>query len=728
MALSHTMSREEKSRVGNPAGAMIEFDFIVNDMHCAGCMRKIERALGIAKGVTKARCNLSTKRVHVEGDNHSLTNSYLLSLLSEIGFEATTFDAKLLATSDDVQAKKLLRAMAVAGFAAANIMLLSVSVWSGLASDMDAETLSFFHWISALIAIPAVAYAGQPFFGSALKSLRAKSLNMDVPVSLAVLLATAMSLFETVTDGEEVYFDASVSLLFFLLIGRFLDVRMRNRACSAAQNLLSLRANHADLIRQDGSLISTRVADLSPRDLVSVASGGSIPADGFVKEGAGNIDMSLVTGESLPHHLSEGSEVFAGTVNLGQRLVVEVTKEEDESLLSEIVRLMEAAEQGRAGYVRLADRIARFYAPAVHILALATFLGWLLFGASIHTSLMAAIAVLIVTCPCALGLAVPVVQVVASGQLLRNGVLVKSADGLERLADVDEIVFDKTGTITSGDLTLCESHTLTSEEQSLAASMAAQSLHPLSKAITRSFVPRKGMTISEIEEVPGLGLRGTWRGKEVRLGSAAWIGEEREAEVTQNPGLWLHRENRAPKYVAFQDELKVGAAKVIAELGKTFRTHLLSGDTKGAVSKLLEQISFDEARSDNRPGDKIAYLDHLASIGKKTLMVGDGLNDAPALRAAHVSMSPAEAADISQTAADFVFQGKTLRPIVAAIKTAKLSRKLILQNFGLALVYNAIAIPLAIAGLVNPLIAAIAMSSSSLIVTANAMRLTMAKD
>lgn len=703
-----------------------QIDLIVQDMHCAGCMRKIETGLIGLQGVTKARSNLSTKRVHVEWQMGTLTSAEIIDRLSEVGFEAVPFDPRLLATSNDAHSKMLLRAMGVAGFAAANIMLFSVSVWSGLASDMDPSTRDLFHWISALIAVPAVAYAGRPFFRSALSALKARGLNMDVPISLAVLLATGMSLVETVRGAEHVYFDASVTLLFFLLIGRYLDISMRARACSTAQNLLSLRAVAAQVIDADGSTKLVSIEALQPGMKVLVAAGCNIPVDGRVTQGTSDVDTSLVSGESLPTPVLLGSEVYAGTTNVTAPLTIEITKTDDETLLAEIVRLMEAAEQGRAGYVRLADRIARIYAPAVHILALGTFIGWLLIGATWAESLMAAIAVLIITCPCALGLAVPVVQVVASGRLLRGGILVKSADALEKLADIDSVVFDKTGTLTKAKLVLTNASDHDLDTLCLAASLAASSQHPLAVALT-AVAPLGNATLFDaVEEVPGQGLQGTLGHDTVRLGNWTWVGLATAPEANPaGPELWLRQDDEPPMKFQFEDEVRSDAGALSQHLANAgFATSLISGDRKEVVRAVAEDLGFSDWHGDQRPADKIRFLENLKAEGRTTLMVGDGLNDAPALKAAHVSMSPSSAAHISQVAADFVFQGDHLAPIAETIEVARRARALILQNFAMAFVYNAIAIPLAIAGVVTPLFAAVAMSSSSIVVTLNAMRLT----
>lgn len=706
------------------SGETTELCLIVADMHCAGCMRKIENGLTAVPGITYARTNLSTKRVVVRWAGHAFSSDDIVAKLEAIGFGAVPFSPGLASSADEAARKRLLRAMAVAGFAAANIMLLSVSIWSGGSGDMEPATRELFHWISALIALPTLAYSGQPFFASAWRALKARSLNMDVPISLAVLLATAMSLYETVRGGDEVYFDASITLLFFLLIGRYLDLAMRAKACSAAQNLLGLRASAAMQILDDGSRVQIPVEALRPGMRVAVAAGTRLPVDGVVAKGASDIDMSLVTGESLPVTASLKSEVFAGTLNLTGPLEIDVTKAEDETLLAEIVRLMEAAEQGRAGFVQLADKVARIYAPAVHILAAAAFALWMVLGAGWHDALMIAIAVLIVTCPCALGLAVPVVQVVASGRLMRLGVLLKSADALERLADVTHVVFDKTGTLTLGEPELIEGGEGATRFLSAGASLARDSRHPLAKALVRRATGLDLNEATDVIEVAGSGMDGLVGGKAVRLGRAEYVGAD-ASQVAAGTELWVSIEGEGAHCFTFEDEVRPDAALVAEKLaGKGLGLTLLSGDVAPEVARIAQMLNITDARAGQRPADKIKVLEDLAAAGQNTLMVGDGLNDAPALRTAQVSMSPSSAADVSQIAADFVFQGKSLAPVLEAVDVARASRRLVLQNFGLAALYNSIAIPLAFAGVVTPLIAAIAMSSSSILVTLNALRLS----
>jgi Cu2+-exporting ATPase len=444
----------------------------VENMHCGGCLRSVEHAaLGIA-GVASARANLSAKRLSVAYDPACTGELALIEALACAGFPAAPMQS-VRPGAERARQKYLLRCMAVAGFAAMNIMLLSVSVWAGRAEDMEPSQQILFWWISALIALPTVAYAGQPFFASALIALRARRLNMDVPISLAILLATAMSLYQTIRGNDQVYFDAAVSLLFLLLIGRFLDESLRVHARGQAQNLMSLQSGIATVITEDGRTRPVPAHALKPGDRLLVATGERVTADGIVSSGEGEVDQSLITGETMPAKVKVGDTIYAGTLNLMQPLTIEVTAADETTLLAEIGRLMLAAEQGKARYRRLADRAAQIYAPAVHGLGLATFLGWMLLGASWQIGLTYAIAVLIVTCPCALALAVPAVQVAATSRLFRQRVVVKSADGLERVAEADLVVFDKTGTLTRGKPELLDAESI-SEAALLAAASLAQ--------------------------------------------------------------------------------------------------------------------------------------------------------------------------------------------------------------------------------------------------------------
>ncbi|WP_179954337.1 heavy metal translocating P-type ATPase [Denitrobaculum tricleocarpae] len=713
-------------------GDLYDLSLGVSNLHCPSCINQIEKGLAELPGIEQARVNLSTRRLFVRWREDTTGLAEIVSKVDGMGYRLAPLDSGSQEESGNREERELLRAVALSGFAAANVMLLSVSVWSGLVSDMGPATRVMMHWISALIALPTVVIAGRPFFRSAVGALRSGHLNMDVPISLGVTLAAGMSLAETMRGGEHVYFDAAVTLLFFLLIGRYLDLRIRGKARSAAENLMAMRASSATVIDPDGSQRRVAAAQVEPGMLVAVAAGERIPVDGTVEQGQSDVDTALVTGESVPRTVTAGTEVFAGTLNLNGALRVRVTSTEDSTLLAEIVNLMEAAEQGRARYQRLADRVARAYSPVVHILAAGTFLGWLWIGAlDWQLSLMIAVAVLIITCPCALGLAVPAVQVAAVDRLLRKGILVKAADGLERLAQADVVVFDKTGTLTLGQPELIKGLEVSPQRLQLAAGMAAASKHPLARALYRAAkaqgpVPTLPQTVSE---TPGMGLSVQMNGSELRLGNRVWCGIGEGAQDASDGSdldmeLWLASEGEPPVAFRFRDELRPDARQSIEALKERgLAVELLSGDRPGPVRQVAETLGIETWHAECRPDAKIARLKALSAQGKRVLMVGDGLNDAPALAEAFVSISPADASAVSQTAADLIFQGDSLDALVETHSVAGSARRLVLQNFALAFSYNAIAVPFAVAGYVTPLVAAVAMSASSIVVTVNSLRL-----
>ena len=709
--------RDVAAPAGAPPGRTI--NLVVENMHCGGCLRKVETALLEAPGVTAARANLSTGRVGVlVGGHASAATEPLIEALRTAGYVAHE-----LAPDDPASTQgdgDLMRRLAVAGFASANIMLLSVAVWAGRGGDMEASLQAMFHWLSALISVPAVAYAGMPFFTSAASALKLRRINMDVPISLGVLLATGMSLYQTTQGSEQVYFDAAVTLLFFLLIGRVLDQRMRRQATSAAENLLGLVSPATSVVADDGRVerIPTRL--VTPGMALMIAAGERVPVDARLARGAADIDESLITGETRPRRAMVGDQLYCGTINLSGPIEAVATACEENTLLAEITRLMQTAEQARGRYVRLADRAARLYAPAVHVLSLTTFLAWIYGGYGWEKALTAAIAVLIITCPCALALAVPAVQVAAIGRLFKRGIVVKAPDGLERLSEVDTIVFDKTGTLTLGEPQLEPSEASTAALVK-ATSLAAVSRHPYSKAIVRACSER-GLAVaplSTVEEIAGSGLRAVIEEREVKLGSAIFC---RVDDANSQPALWLRDGEVPPVAFRFTDPLRLDAAETIARLRRGgYDVQLLSGDRSAIVAAAAFACGISDWTAEVKPSEKAYRIEALKADGRKVLMVGDGLNDAPALAAGHASIAPSTATDISQTASDVIFQGVKLAPLVETLAVAKAARRAALGNFAIAIGYNVLFVPLAMAGVVTPLIAAIAMSVSSITVTANAV-------
>jgi len=699
-----------------------EIALIIEGYQCAACGWLIEQVLARDPRVRWARVNMSTQRLKVIWQGPVDLAGDILSPILKLGYRLFPYDSDVLEAQRAEHDRDLLKAMAVAGFAAANVMLLSVSVWAG-GSDMGPATRDLLHWLSALIALPAVVYAGRPFFRAGLRALTAGRVNMDVPISLAVVLTSGMSLYQTISGAEHVYFDSAIGLLFFLLIGRYLDSRVRSRARSSAAQLLALTAKTVTVIEATGSRREVACEAVEIGMTVAVAAGERIGIDGVIIAGRSEIDQSLLSGESLPVAVQPGSRVSAGTLNIAQPLEIEVTAVGEATALAQIVTLMEQAEQGRARYVDLAERVARLYAPLVHGLGAVTFAGWLIAGADWQVALLNAVAVLIITCPCALALAVPAVQVVAASRLMRRGVLLKSPTALERFAEVDTIIFDKTGTLTEGRPQI--TNMPRDDALSLAAGLAAMSKHPLARAIVRAAMARDLpiTQVDHIQELPGKGLVATQGDIEIRLGSRSHC-DVRGAGQADGPELWLRSGNGDPIRFSFEDKLRPDAEAVIAALkSRGYDVRVLSGDLPETVERVARQLGIGHYQGNVDPAEKHSNLQDFTRLGHRVLMVGDGLNDAPALAAAFVSLSPSSAADISQTASDAVFQGGALAPVAEILLTARRARTVVRQNLVLAFAYNATTIPFAIAGLVTPLFAAVAMSASSIIVIANALRL-----
>jgi Cu2+-exporting ATPase len=686
-------------------------------IHCSACIANVERALNAHPGVEDARVNLTLKRAMIKAAPE-MRAADLIPVLEHAGYEAHELDAGALsAISADKAGRDLLMRLAVAGFASMNVMLLSVSVWSG-ATD---ATRDMFHWISAAIALPAIAFSAQPFFANAWSALRVRRLNMDVPIVLAILLALVTSLWETALSGEHAYFDAALTLTFFLLAGRYLDYRTRAAARSAAEELTALEVPRA-LRLIDGSEEEVAVSALAVGDLILVRPGGRMPVDGQIVSGQSELDRSLLTGETLPVFAEAGQIVSAGEVNLTGPLTIRATAVGEDTSLHRMADLVAIAESGRSRYTSLADKAAKLYAPGVHILSALSFVGWYIYSGDLRTALNIAAAVLIITCPCALGLAVPAVTTAASGRLFRKGMLIKHATALERLAEVDTVVFDKTGTLTSGAPEVINLGDHTTADLEIALALAEASAHPLSVALAKAAREAgiKPAMLRDITEVPGYGTEAQYRNQRVRLGRAAWVGAEQGVETC----AWLSVGSKAPVAFQFTDALRPGAAEAVSGFAKTGKqVILISGDSTGAVKALAEKLGIENWIAEALPQDKAQRIQELSENGHKVLMVGDGLNDTAALAAAHVSISPASALDAARVASDIVLLGTDLSPIADACDTAVKATKRIRENFRIATVYNVIAVPLAVIGLATPLIAALAMSTSSITVSLNALRL-----
>lgn len=722
MALTYDLSGADLSAFLKPredGGRTLEL--LVKGARCAGCLAKIEREAGALPGVAQARMNLTTGKLVVTFSGATGDPAAVIRTLENAGYPATPFDPGQARAAHDREGRRLALALAVAGFGVGNVMMFSVPVWAGLfGQELGPATRTLMQWLSGMIAAPCALYAGMPFFESAWRSVRRGRANMDVPISIGVILTLAISFVETILGGRDAYFDAAVSLLFLLLIGRWLDHQLRAKARSAAADLLAMQAPAAVVVGADGAERHTPLAEIHVGDILVVRPGERIPVDGVVESGRSAFDNALLTGETAPVDVAPGAACQAGAVNLTGALRIRATARSDDSALAAIARLVEAGAQSKSRYVRLADRAAALYVPVVHTLAAATFAGGWILGLGPREALLRAVTVLIITCPCALGLAVPAVQITASGRLFRKGVLVKSGAALERLAEVDQVVFDKTGVLTEGRPRLIDAPAAVVAR---AAPLARASAHPLARALATEAGP--GPSAEGVVEFVGQGIEGLIDGRRARLGRAAFVGVGcADASETE---LWFGFDDDIKVRLRFSDHLRADAAQAVEALRRRgLAVRILSGDVAGPVERAAREAGIEDWRAGLSPAEKAEEIEAASAAGHKVLMVGDGLNDTAALANAHAAMAPGAALDASQNAADLIFSGESLMAVVDAIDVARAARRRAMENFGFAAAYNAVAAPAAVLGLVNPLIAALAMSGSSIAVTLNALRMNLA--
>jgi Cu2+-exporting ATPase len=727
VAHSSPLRREQTLDASAALSGFVEEDaglktlrLLVQGVHCANCIRKIENGLAADPNVTQARINLSLRKLTVSWTGGYEYAGRIAEAVDALGYDVAPFEPGQLTKADNAAGRELLRSLAIAAFASSNVMMLSWAVWAGQSQDMPLGTQELFQWLSAIVAIPAIAFAGKPFFRSAFQAIRAGRTNVDVPIVAGLTLTTAISFVELLHHGSDVYFDSAAMLLFVLLIGRYLDSRVRARARNAIEELLMMKAQTACVRHQDGRIEVMQAASVMPGMTLIVRAGERVPADGEVTEGHSELDVAIVTGESLPVSVGPGHTVLAGSLNGGGLLYIRASRAVDTSHLAEILRLVEQAEFRRGPSARLADRVARIWTPAVHGIALLTLLGWwVVGGVSVPTALLYAVSVLIIACPCAIGLAVPAVQVVTIGALLKHGILLRSGDALERLANIDRVAFDKTGTLSHGHLQVVG---YPDDESAIktAIALAVTSNHPLARAIVDRFGPAEPAV--GVKEIPGRGIEAPGEGGPVRLGNAGFCGVDGDP-LSDTPEVWLSRPGQRPVRFTFADTQRPEAASVVTY----FRRHgfapvLLSGDKAALTRRFAASVGISDVHADILPAGKADKLNAWRREGRCVLMIGDGLNDAPALANAYVSASFGHGAAISQGTADIILPSEKLDAIILTHRTAKRASGIIRQNLGLAAIYNAGLIPVAVLGYATPLLAALAMSASSLAVTLNALR------
>ncbi|KAA2213995.1 heavy metal translocating P-type ATPase [Teichococcus oryzae] len=693
------------------SGGRHRLELMVAGLTCGACVWLVEQALAAEPDVRSARAALSTRRLTITWDGPATRADALAALVARLGFRVVPFSPACLRAAEDAEGRELARALGIAAFGAMNVMLVSVAVWVGV--DMGEGTRAALHWLAALIGLPTVLVAGRPLYRRAWEGLRAGRINMDFAVSLGVLATTAMSLSETLRNGEYTWFDGATALLALLLAGRLLDRGARRRARQAAAELLALQQGMVTRLTPGGREM-VAVEAVRPGDRILVAAGERLRLDGWLEEASASLDASAVTGESLPRAFQSGDALPAGAVNMGAPLTLRVTHAVPDGSLAGLTRALEGAEQARGRFRSIADKAAAFYVPVVHAVAALTFLGWWLgVGVSWQAALVPAVAALIITCPCGLAIAVPAVQVVAAGALFRRGVLVATPNALERLSGVDHVVLDKTGTVTEGRPALLPGD-WTEADLDEAACLAAASRHPLCRALAAA---RPGAAPArDVVEFPGRGLAcGA-----ARLGSATFLGLP--ADGTGLTLWWRAAPDQPAVAFRFADRLRPDAAVAVASLRQLGLTvELLSGDAHPAVAAVAAQLGIDEWRAGVTPEGKAARLAALRQAGRRPLMVGDGINDMAALAMAAASAVPEDATDSAACAADLVLRGGP-GALPEAVRIARRAQRAARQNIAFSLSYNVVAVPTAILGFCTPLIAALVMASSSLIVIGNALR------
>ncbi len=715
----------------NEADANIkQASLILEGIVCAACVWLNERHVNSLPGVLEFRVNYASHRASVRWDDSHIHLSDILRAIASIGYIAHPFDPGRQEELYKKERNQALRRLAVAGLGAMQVMMLAVAMYAGDYHGMESNLEAFFRWISLVIATPVILYSARPFFSGAWRDLKRSQLGMDVPVALAIGLAYGASLWATVTHSGEVYFDSVTMFTFFLLSGRFLEMGARQRAGQAAEELVKLLPAMATRTGPAGDEV-VPVMELQPGDRVRIKPGESIPADGRIISGSSSVDESLLTGESLPLRKSVDDSVVGGTVNVESPLLMEIEKIGEETVLAAIQRLLDRAQTEKPRIATLADRVAGWFVAALLLLVAAVGSWW---GQTApEQAFWIVLSMLVVTCPCALSLATPAAMTAATGSLTRLGVLTTRGHALETLARATHIVLDKTGTLTQGRLRLGEIQLLGGEDEAyclqLAASLERHSEHPVARILVQQGSGK--LEADEVRAVPGRGVEGVIDGVRYRIGSPEfaleWLPESACPEYLASQGMTqVMLSSREAPLALFElsDSLRLGAEETVQKLKQSgLEVWLLSGDNGSAVRKVAQQLTIEHAYAGLRPEDKLSHIKRLQQQGAVVAMLGDGVNDAPVLAGAQVSLAMGSGTQLAQASADMVLLSEHLPHLAEAVQMARRTLRIIRQNLAWAIVYNLVALPLAATGYVAPWMAAIGMSVSSLVVVLNALRL-----
>ena len=707
-------------------GELAETCLLIEGISCAACGWLIERHLRTLPAIAEAQLNLSNQRLQVRWADSQLPLSQLLGELRKIGYVAHPYQADQAAELLQRENRRALRQLGVAGLLWMQVMMAAMATWPEFNLDLSADMDRILRWTSLFLTTPIVFYCCTDFFKGALRDLRTRHLTMDISVSLAIGGAYLAGIWSTVTGVGELYYDAVGMFALFLLAGRYLERRARERTAAATSQLVNLLP--ASCLRLDGAGNSQRVlvSELSVGDQVLVPPGHSLPADGRILAGQSSIDESLLTGEYLPLPRAVGDSVTAGTLNVEGPLTIEVQALGAATRLSAIVRLLERAQADKPRLAELADKVAQWF--LLIVLGVAALVGLVWWQIDPQRAFWIVLALLVATCPCALSLATPTALTTATGSLHKLGLLLTRGHVLEGLNQIDTLILDKTGTLTEGRLTLSRILPLRDLDSdtclALAAALESGSEHPIARAFGRV------QPAAELISHPGLGLQGVVDGRHLRIGQAAFVAElsgQSAPGIPGDQGQWLLLgDQQGPlAWLVLDDRLRSDAPELL-ELARQrgWRVLLLSGDSSPMVHSLAAQLGIDDARGGLTPDDKLAVLRQLHAEGRRVLMLGDGVNDVPVLAAADISIAMGSATDLAKTSADAVLLSNRLSSLVQAFAMARRTRRIIIENLSWACLYNGLVLPFAALGWVTPGWAALGMSLSSLVVVVNALRLS----
>ncbi len=717
-------------------------DLLVEGIHCAACVWLIERSLSRSAGIVKAEVNLTARRLHIEWDNREIALSQIMQTLANIGYAAVPYEVDAAEGAMARRNRGLLYRMAFAGFAAMNMMWIAIALYTGADEGVFRE---WFHWIGFAIATPTLFYSGFPFLRNAFLGLRHGHLTMDLPISIGALVTYCYSTYVMLSGSDvgDVYFDTVVNFLFVILIGRYLEAMSKREALSATRRLFALQPKLATVMTA-GEPMSVPISAVKIGDAILVRPGEKIPVDGILLKGQSGVDESMLSGESLAVLKQVGDKVVAGSVNGEGAFTVQTEQVLRNTVLAKIVDLMESAQASKAPIQSTADKIVPWFVMITLTLAALTFWYWFAIDSvgDAEKALLAAVSVLIITCPCALGLATPMAIAVAAGVGAKQGLLIKQGAVLEYLSKVTQFVFDKTGTLTQGKLTVAKVYAVEKWDENsviqLAASVEQQSEHAVAQAIVQA-AQAKTMVLTEaldFQSFPGQGVIAQVSGDAIQIGTQAWLQAQNvvisDTVVTQCVGweqqgvscVLVVQQGKVIGVLGLVDTLREDAAETLAALRQDgVSIHVISGDKEAVVSAITQNLGELSMQAEVLPQDKSAAVSVLQQQGEIVAMVGDGVNDAPALVQADVGIALASGTDVSVESADIVLNQSRLHKVLEARKLARQTLRTIKQNIGLSITYNVIMVPLAMMGLVSPLVAALTMPISSLLVIGNAARL-----